>query len=921
MINWLKPRPGIDAKNIVGNAVFGDVHGNLTQQFFESNAPPNEPTLPWRSLPTEFDAFRFLSWRTRLVLPLVGREFELKSLTAWAEESGEVKVRFLTGAGGTGKSRLAAELAAKLREKNWSAGFVALDKPAILPLPKEGLLWIADYPEENRAATQELLGALARVEKQSTAIRLLLLSRRGLGWWQGDVDRAHAAEICDTQATTVASLSEGDTVTLYRLTYERVTEHLQLRRSETRETTIRSWWRKQPAFHGIPLFAMAAAMHSAVEETQIPTLQGGEVVQALVRRERLRIDNVGHDMGFANSGLSRIIGLAAIPGRLPPDDLRQFANPELEIGTPTADRIVDSLNTTPWWEDHSLPGLGPDLLAAELLLQILSDRPDRAVLWLSVAILRSSPTWISRIERLAYDIKRTRGAQEGRLSKWLEEIIDLPGVSMEHLQPLLLEPSHAATQPLAVRVAKAYATNSQFDDETRARWLHNGSTILAGAGDTEGALDMIEKAVEISRGLSANGSLEHLLSLASNLDGLSNRLSEAGQPARAVAASRDAVTILRKAVAANLDSDENALQLANVLNNYSAHLNSIGQSKKAIDAIAGALQLYRQLATSGKRDVAPELANGLHNSAQLLRDLESDSALRATQEAVEILEGLTAENPVRFEPKLAGALVTLSTLRSRQEDITGALDAARRSVQIFERLNTEQPGRYDSDLAIAYESLSFRLSSETDSAVALETIQKAVGIWRRLVAQNGARFHADLARSLDHQTAQMRDKDKAQAMVTNEEAVGLWRQLAIEQPSRFRADLARSLNNLSNLKSANGDKEGSLSASREAHETIRPLAQQDPARFSYELAAILMTLHNRLLDLPNGWPFAIMAISEAVDIFRKLAQKNPARFEAELAQALARYSVLLDKTGDSRRDSVIQEASAIFMRLAPKKPK
>jgi hypothetical protein len=155
-------------------------------------------------------------------------------------------------------------------------------------------------------------------------------------------------------------------------------------------------------------------------------------------------------------------------------------------------------------------------------------------------------------------------------------------------------------------------------------------------------------------------------------------------------------------------------------------------------------------------------------------------------------------------------------------------------------------------------------------------------------------------------------------LASNEEAVDLWRELAKEHPQRFKPHLARSLNNLSNLKSANGDKDGGLAAAKEAHETIRPLADEDPARFSYELAVTLMTLHNRLVELPNGWPFAMTAISEAVDIFRRLAQQNPPAFEPQLAQALARYSVLLDATGDSRRDSVMQEAGEIFKRILPK---
>ena len=581
-MNWFSRRQ-IDAENVIGNFVGGDVYGTLIQQFIQG-APPNEPSLPWRALPTEFDPFRFLSWRTRLA-PLVGREAALDSLTGWAQRSGSVKVRFLTGGGGAGKSRLAAELAARLRDKKWSAGFVALDKPAILPVPEEGLLWILDYPEENRTATCGFLSALAQLEQPAATIRLLLLSRRSAHWWQSDIDAAHAADICDTQATKIAALSEDETVNLYRLSYDRVIEHLGLKRADFDEQAIRSWRAKQPELHGLPLITMAAAIHSAVEENAFPSLEGGEIVQALVRRERSRMDNLGRNAGFGDAGLSRVIGLAAIPGVLLPDDLRDFADPKLEMGIPAVERIIDSLSPVPWWEGQSLPGLTPDVLAAELLLEILSDRPDKASAWLCAAMERSTAQWVSRVERLAYDIRRLRGPKENRISEWLAEIGGMPEPPLDALQPLLLEPSHRATLKLAVRVAKLFASNTDGDQQARATWLQNGSNILARANDTEGALAMIEQAVNVNRALASDGSSESLLKLASSLNNYSNRLSEAGQRKEAVNASWEAIEILSKAVAEDFASDQKALDLANALNNYAAHAADIGEKSESVESI------------------------------------------------------------------------------------------------------------------------------------------------------------------------------------------------------------------------------------------------------------------------------------------------------------------------------------------------
>lgn len=912
-MNWFSRRPHIDAENVIGNFVGGDVHGTLIQQFIQG-APPNEPSLPWRELPTEFDPFRFLSWRTRLA-PIVGRDAALDSLAEWAQRSGAVKVRLLTGGGGAGKSRLAAEVAARLRDKKWSAGFVALDKPAILPVPKEGLLWIVDYPEENRTATRQFLSALAQLEEPAAKIRLLLLSRRSVDWWQSDIDAAHAADICDTQATKIANLSEDETVTLYRLSYDRVIEHLGLKRADFDEQAIRSWRARQPELHGLPLITMAAAIHSAVEGNAFPSLEGGEIVQALVRRERFRMDNLGRNAGFGNAGLSRIIGLAAIPGIFLPDDLRHFADTKLEMGIPGAERIIDSLSGAPWWESQSLPGLTPDVLAAELLLEILSDRPDKAGVWLCAAIERSSAQWVSRVERLAYDVKRVRGPKENRISEWLAEIGDMPEPPFDKLQPVLLEPSHRATLRLAVRVAKFFANNTEGDEQARTTWLQNGSHILARANDRQGALAMIEQAVNVNRKLAGDGSSESLLRLASSLNSYSNRLSEAGHWKKAVNASRKAIEIFSKALAEDLASDEKALDLANALNNYAAHTAAVGEVSESVESIESAVQLYRQIGKAGRRNIEPELANALHNLGQLLPEEALTPKREAVEEAIGILERLAEENPVRFEPQLAGFLKTLSNLKSQAGDEAGARQAAEQGLRVLERLAIEEPGRFDSDLAIAYETFSFRLSAQSERTAAVEASEKAVAIWRLMAEQNPGRSLPDLARSLDHLSNHARGEQAGKALAANEEAVTCWRKAAAEYPQRFEPDLARSLNNLSNLRGATGDREGGYAAAKEAHEVIRPLAEKDPDRFNYELASVLMTLHNRLVEMENGWPFAMMAISEAVDILRKLAVKNQKSFDGDLAKALVRFGSLLDATGDPRRDAVLQEAGDILKRI------
>jgi hypothetical protein len=138
-----------------------------------------EPFLPWRDLPDDPDAvFALLSWRARLA-PLTGRDKDRDILLNWARQGRCTRIRLLSGPGGVGKSRLAAEVAEMLRAEGWTAGFVRPDDPFVVPLRRAGLFLIIDYPDEHPNEVRALLREVASSEFRGVPVRLLLLSRRG----------------------------------------------------------------------------------------------------------------------------------------------------------------------------------------------------------------------------------------------------------------------------------------------------------------------------------------------------------------------------------------------------------------------------------------------------------------------------------------------------------------------------------------------------------------------------------------------------------------------------------------------------------------------------------------------------------------------------------------------------------------------
>lgn len=153
-------RPGGDrkrvkARDVSGIVVIGDVHGDVRQ-------------LAGRAQPLRgHDPLAWLHWKSRLAPTLVGREREMASLRRWATEGRGVRARVLSGEGGTGKTRLAAELAQDLRDQGWQAGFAALrrsgDGAAIFSTGARGTLILLDYPEKHREATRAYRAVRAAV--------------------------------------------------------------------------------------------------------------------------------------------------------------------------------------------------------------------------------------------------------------------------------------------------------------------------------------------------------------------------------------------------------------------------------------------------------------------------------------------------------------------------------------------------------------------------------------------------------------------------------------------------------------------------------------------------------------------------------------------------------------------------------------
>src|SRR5580658_7260228 len=699
--------------DILGAAVInGDVSGIVIQQIGSSRPPPPVPSLPWRDLQPvlgragEPEIFNLLTWRTRLVRTLIGRDADRDRLVAWAcDDPRPIAVRLLGGAGGAGKSRLAAEVANSLRAQHWVTGFVDLGARAELPVASAGLLLIVDYPEEWREPVRALLHSLGRLEGCPAKLRLLLLSRQDLNWWFDDFAAAGASELCDTQESIVGPLEAHDLCRLVQSAAKTLAEHRGLPPPVLADAAIAAWHAGDPALHGLPLFATAAALHAVLDPGPTFDLAGPEIVAALVRRERRRLDQAAKNAAWPEAeAASRLHGLAALRSTLDEPALTHLARAAPELGLPPPERVMNALEQLGWLTEAVLPAPQPDLIAAELLRQTLGDRPRAAPNWLAATLASPDTIDVDRLGRLAHDMAILAGEDGNPLVDGLiDAVTRTPGLAIPW-RVILDTAIPFRLAPLGIAIGQALLREADLDDRERSVILNNLSIRLRETGDETAALGAIEEAVAIRRRLAAADPARFEPDLATSLGNLSNCLSAAG--------------------------DETA----------------------ALGAIEAAVAIFRRLAAANPARLEPDLAKSLGNlSNRLSAAGDETAALGAIEAAVAIFRRLAAANPARFEPDLATSLNNLSVRLSAARDEAAALAATEAALAIRRRLATANPARFEPDLAQSLNNLSHDKSTAGDETAALAAIEAAVAIRRRLAAANPARFGRDLANSLSQQ--------------------------------------------------------------------------------------------------------------------------------------------------------------------------
>jgi tetratricopeptide (TPR) repeat protein len=911
------------------------------------------------------NVFALLTWRTRLV-PLIGQDEQLHGLVRWASATTGPKIRLLTGEGGSGKSRIAAELAQTLNDHyTMTAGFLKLDRG--VAIPKRPTLFILDYPEERRDFTRTLLKDIAA--HPEWPVRLLLLSRRTLNEWDDDIDAANVRHLVNQQHFAITTLDDTDAERLFGTAVEELVRRYPVVAPRLAPDAFQKWLVRNPNVHRRPLFSIAAAIHAVTDPANALEFSLRQVVDALVKLERGRLQRVSKDAGFREDAAPRLAALAALRGGFGAAELERFAEPALRIGLPEPAYILDDIRRIPWWSGNRWPAPQPDILAAALFYAEFSRAQQRAPDWLWTAIVGNESNVADRLARLAYDIRTIYDDEGAMFVQWLVNMIDghqerataLYVLASADYLPLILAPMAVRTHEELLKTAGT--------DKDRARFLSGLSRRLSESGDRDRALRNIQEAVEIYRRLAAepeqSAAFEPALAL--SLNNLSVMLNDTGDRDGALSASQEAVDIYRR-----LTQVRSAVVHKLLLNIRPSVLSDSGDPEGVLRALREAQIVYgplikaliqEQLAAvhpalarvfnelfldeSGDREgrlravlrAAKKFADfyGLWAKVQpaafdypplrflnrflkLFESGDREGALRALSEGVKMALQL-AQVESGFELGLAMSLTTLSVMLKATGDREGALRAIQEAVDIYRGLAQVRSAAFEPDLALSLNNLSAMLNATGDRKGALRSVQEAVEIYRGLAQVRLAAFEPRLALSLNTLSVMLSNTgDRDGALRSVQEAVEIYRRLAKAQPAALEPRIALSLNTLSDMLSNTGDREGALRAVQEAVEIYRRLAQAQPAAFEPDLASSLNNLSGRLGDSGDR-AGALRAIEAAVEIYRRLAQAQPAAFEPDLASSLNNLSGRLGDSGDRAGAlCAIEAAVDIYGRLAQAQP-
>lgn len=796
-----------------------------------------------------------------------GREPLMDEFVRWCLAPDPWSPKLLTGPGGQGKTRLAAELVDRMAGRNWNAGFLDFAPDTDLAALGElsaPLLLVVDYAEARHEQLIELLRLFGALAARGTGppVRLLMLARSAGEWWQ-DLRRKSRA-LREPPPGTVAELGPlADDPATRPQAFRHAVEGLAhaLARLPGLPATPPGFRPESvvPPQLSDARFARALDLHSTALAAllqhlfPVPDASHTQGMELLMRHEEAYWTRTrsAHQIGHLHTQtLRQLVVTATLCRARTLDEARKLLERSGILRGETANTVLGAamwLNELYGGRDGHWVGLVPDLLGEHLvgttardfpeLLPALAALPDAEHAGHLLRVLcragRSFPELDERIVRLvaarprplapaAVDVLAREGYEA--LGRAVDAVLDGP----EESGPLFAE--------LLAAVPRH-------------------TVVLAGR-----AARMAEHVVAHAR--AATGAPREL---ASALHALAYRLARAGLYAEALEACEEGIRVRGGDTLGAAPDPE----FMDVLLGYGARLDEVGRTREAVGVGERLLAALGPGHPSDTPEAQGRRATVLHHQALWLHHAgRHDEALALGVECVRSRERLLRQNPGWPAVEMADARLQLTLYLQHDGRITEAAEETARAVAILRGLAEEHPDAYLGRLAEALHNQARLSTALSEHATALDLAEEAVAIQRGLLDDDPTPAQLELlARLLGglsiRLTAMRRLSDALEAA---EESVRLRRELAGGRDPRAVGELAGALAGLALALRRVGDDEAAVAASEESVLALRDSIGRGGAPADEKRARILC-VHG--LALGSRDPArAVKVLEEAADVAR-----------------------------------------------------
>lgn len=711
--------------NATGNVAFTPVQ--------TAQIPPQKPWFNTQPLGKN-NHLSLLRWDRR-VCERVGRDAEFEELLAWTDDGDPgIQARLITGDGGTGKSRLAGDLAQELVKRGWRAEKLAdrLTEQLVLPLgefqPREGagtlaertptrqsvakpaykggLLIVVDYPEGRMPLVERLLESLRDYAVQEDIrVRLLMLSRRDSQEWDPVIERARAEGLFQTDAIHLgrSTAPAAQFVTILN----GVAKALKQAPPALPAGEPDKWMSNNRAYQQ-PLFMAAVALHFCLHPEAGLTLGGPEAVTALVRRERTRAENESVGLGWEPDILPRLLALGTLRGGLESAKLNELGQ---MLGVPAGPDLCDRLRNAcdGRIRDNVLVALEPDLPGAAFATLVLSERADQAPDWIWQTIAENPMGLIPRLEQVCHDAEGTlQLLPEGRISQLLVKMIQASPSRASSLGDLVHARQSHRLSELAANVADATIQSGNVNLPEYAQLLNDRSQHIANTGNLAEATVLINQCILTWRKVINQGELSFIGSFSRSLINLCRISYMTGEIEIALKAIEEANNLLEDASKGNnkdyLSEVAKSLTVKAII---LSHKDKEKYSDLCLKLNLRSVEIYEKLTECGNSTDLPDLAESLVNLSNRFLDVNNiESALVSNKRAVNIYRKLAELSPSIYLGDLAESLKNESILYQSKEDIDSALRSANESIFIYRKLHIENPRAFGHLLAMSLVALA-----------------------------------------------------------------------------------------------------------------------------------------------------------------------------------------------------------------------